>query len=649
MPYCDVSPTPSTMTPRIDPPTLPAERPRTAPWLRRQWLAWCAALTCLLALAWLAYFWTERLAIDKLQSSGAQRLEVYVSSLENALEKYDFLPRTLELNKEVIHLLNTPGDPALVQSVNQYLEQMNTQAKSSAIYITDLRGITRASSNWREEASFIGDDVSFRPYVQDALRGTPGRFYGIGTTQGEPGYFFAHGIYQNGRMLGVATVKVNIEKLEKSWGQGADKVMLADEHGVIFLTSVPDWKYKTLAPLTPAVRQELVRTRQYHSQPLEVIPFLSDQPLGDGSRVISFRPQAVAGVRPRTSTSLMIQQTLKSPRNWQFLYLSDLGAARASAQAAAIFSCLTLSFLLLLFFYFRQRRQALAHKLAAREELQHAYDNLEAMVAERTSALETMTHNLSEEIAVRSLAEHKLHITQNELFQAGKMAVLGQMSASITHELNQPLTALRTMSSNAAILLERGRLDDVKGNLDRIGQIAARMGVITGQLKVFARKSTTSLTPVSLTTAIANALFLVERRLELDKVRFVQHIAADDVFALCESNRLEQVLVNLFANALDSMAGCPQRTLTVDVSEDADKVLVRVCDTGPGLSSDAYGHLFEPFFTTKPQGVGLGLGLAISEQITRQFGGALRAENAPTGGAVFSIELRRAPQEDNHV
>ena len=116
------------------------------------------------------------------------------------------------------------------------------------------------------------------------------------------------------------------------------------------------------------MRQELVRTRQYHAQPLEVIPFLSDQPLGDGSRVISFRPQAVAGVRPRTSTSLMIQQTLKSPRNWQFLYLSDLGAARASAQAAAIFSCLTLSFLLLLFFYFRQRRQALAPRRAGRED-----------------------------------------------------------------------------------------------------------------------------------------------------------------------------------------------------------------------------------------------------------------------------------------
>jgi two-component system C4-dicarboxylate transport sensor histidine kinase DctB len=574
---------------------------------------------------------------------------VYISSLENALEKYDFLPRTLELNKEVIRLLNAPGDPALLDSVNLYLEQMNAEAKSSAIYITDLGGITRATSNWRQKDNFVGDDVSFRPYVQDALRGTPGRFYGIGTTHREPGYYFAHGIYQHGRMLGVATVKVNIEKLEKSWIQGSDKVMLADENGVVFLTSVPAWKYKTLAPLAADVARQLARTRQYHAQRLDPIPFLSEQPLGDGASVVSFRDQVQVGARARTSSSLMTQRKLNSPRDWQFLYLSDLSASRSNAQAAALFSCMALSFLLLLFFYLRQRRQALAQNLRAKEALQHAYDNLEAMVAARTSELETMTHNLSQEIEVRNQAEQKLHITQNELFHAGKMAVLGQMSASITHELNQPLTALRTMSDNAVILLERGRLDDVKGNLASIAQIAARMGAITGQLKVFARKSTTSLTSVSITTALANALFLVERRLEVDNVRYSQHIAPDDVFALCESNRLEQVLINLFANALDSMAGCARRALTVEVERRADQVLIRVGDCGPGLPEEVRERLFEPFFTTKPQGLGLGLGLAISEQITRQFGGALRAENGPGGGAVFTIELRAAPQEQHHV
>ena len=629
----------------------PRARQGASQWSGRQSMAWCLVLACFLLVVYLVYFWTERIAIGKLQAGGAQRLEVYVSSLENALEKYDFLPKTLELNKDVIRLLQTPDDPALVASVNQYLEQMNIQAKSTTIYISDLNGYTHAASNWRGKDSFIGDNVSFRPYAQDALRGTPGRFYGVGTTNLEPGYFFAHGIYQNGRMLGLATVKVNIESLERRWVQGADKVMLADEHGVIFLSSMPAWKYRTLAPLAPEVRALLDQTRQYYAQRLEPIPLLSDRRLGNGARVIAVREPALPGAPARTSSSVMTQLQLKSPRNWQFIYLSDLAQARSSAQAAAAFSGVVLGFFLLLFFYLRQRRQALAHKLRAREELQYAYDNLETMVAERTSELNAMTQSLSQEIAVRSQAEHKLHLTQNELFQAGKMAVLGQMSASITHELNQPLTALRTMSDNAVILLDRGRLDDARKNLATISQIAARMGAITGQLKVFARKSTTSLTSVSIPNAVGNALFLVERRLQVENVRFTLDAPGEDVFALCESNRLEQVLVNLFANALDSMAmaACAVRSLTVEVRRADNKILIGVADSGPGLSDEVRERLFEPFFTTKPQGVGLGLGLAISEQITRQFGGVLRADNPPGGGARFTIELQIAQQEEKHV
>src|SRR5207244_676275 len=127
-----------------------------------------------------------------------------------------------------------PDDATLRGDVNQYLEQLNRQSHSTTMYLVNLKGVTQAASNWREPDSFVGDDVSFRPYVRDALRRAPGGFYGVGTTRGEPGYFFAHGIYHNGRMLGVATVKVNIEKLEQGWAQGADKVLLSDAHGVVF-------------------------------------------------------------------------------------------------------------------------------------------------------------------------------------------------------------------------------------------------------------------------------------------------------------------------------------------------------------------------------------------------------------------------------
>lgn len=619
-------------------------RQALARWSSHQWMAWLTAAVGGLMLAGLAYLWVEQITIAKLRVNGAQRVETYAASLENLLGKYDFLPRTLELNPDVLGLLQHPDDAALRQSVNQYLERLNLQARSTAIYIVNLKGITQATSNWREKDSFIGDNVSFRPYVRSALQGSPGGFYGVGTTRGEPGYFFAHGIYLNGRMLGVATVKVNIEKLERTWVQGADKVMLSDENGVIFLSSVPEWKYRVLAPLSPEVRARLAETRQYFSHTLDPLSIAYDAQAADGSGKVRLRSADASG-RQSWLPRMLLQKRALSPRQWEFIYLSDLSQARANAQAAFLFSCLLLGFFVVLFLYLRQRARTERQRRRAVDKLQAAYANLETMVAERTSSLSEMAQNLSEEIAVRREAEKKLQITQNELIQAGKMAVLGQMSAGITHELNQPLTALQTMSDNAVVLLERGRLDVVKSNLQSISQIVARMGTITGQLKVFARKSSTALDPVPVQTAIANALFLVERRLELERVGFRMQVQCAGAQALCDSNRLEQVLVNLFNNALDAMRDSPMRQLTVSVDRSGERVIIGVTDSGPGLSDEVCKHLFEPFFTTKPQGQGLGLGLAISEQVIRDFGGILRAEPASGGGARFVIELRTVQEQ----
>ncbi len=598
-------------------------------------LAWCAALAVGVAFACAAYWWTERINTERLRAAGAQRLEVYAASLENLLDKYDFLPHMLELDKDVLALLEHPGDSARRQEVNGYLERLSRQASSRIIYIVDLQGRTLAASNWRQKDSFVGDSIGFRPYLQDALRGRPSGFYGVGTTSGEPGYFYARGVHRDGRMLGVAVVKVNIEEQERGWVQGADKVMLADANGVVFLSSAPAWKYHTLRPLSGSVRARLEQTRQYHRLPLPALPLRRDDARADGTRVVAIGD----GAPP-----LLAQTRSMAPRNWTYTYLSDLSQARANARAAALFACMAYGFLLLLFLYLRQRQRGILQRLQAREQLQEAYDNLELMVAERTARLARTTQSLGDEVAVRRQAEQQLHRTQNELYQAGKMAVLGQMSASITHELNQPLTALRTMSDNAVLLLERGRIDEARQNLAKISQIVARMGGITGKLKSFARKSNAPLAPASIHTAIANALVLVERRLELDKVAFTLDISQGDIYALCDINRLEQVLLNLMTNALDALGALERgarRELSVSVTEAPGSVQIRVRDGGPGLSDEARARLFEPFFTTKPQGEGLGLGLAISEQIIRDFGGSLRAGQSDTG-ACFIIELKTA-------
>ena len=602
---------------------LPQAQPRQHQHVRT---LWGLVLLAGLALPYLAYWWADRLTTERLRESGAQRLEVYATSLENLLDKYDLVPRMLELDKDVVQLLEQPGDEDVRHRVNEYLEGLNKKAESSNIYIVNLQGRTQAASNWRQKDSFIGDDVNFRPYIRNALRGRPGGFYGVGTTSLEPGYFYAHGIYKEGRMLGVAAIKVSIESQQRSWTQGADKVALVDPNGVIFLSSDPDWKFKSLKPLSAGVRAELEQTRQYFAQALPALVLRHDEALANGNRLLAIHD----GGPGRGSAPLMLAQTRSlAPREWTFIYFSDLNAARGNASVAFLFALLAYGFLILLFLYWRQR-------VRTKEEL-------ERMVDERTASLARMTKDLSKEVDVRRQAEQQLQITQNELFQAGKLAVLGQMSASITHELNQPLTALRTMSDNAILLFERGRLDDVRNNLKTISQVVARMGTITGKLKGFARKSNAELGPVSIHTSISNALVLVERRLQLDKVSFQLRIDQADIYALCDSNRLEQVLLNLMTNALDSMAGSDVRELLLEVSSKPGRVLIRVADSGPGLSEEARARLFEPFYTSKPQGEGLGLGLAISEQIIRDFGGTLRAEQAQRG-ACFVIELKAAQE-----
>ena len=199
---------------------------------------------------------------------------------------------------------------------------------------------------------------------------------------------------------------------------------------------------------------------------------------------------------------------------------------------------------------------------------------------------------------------------------------------------------MRTLSDNALTFLERGRASHAEANLRMIGELIERMGRITSQLKRFARKAPTQLQPVVAAEAINNALFLVGQRLRKDKVELTFDPQQAGARVLADANRLEQVLVNLFANALDAMAGATVRRLDVMVDTDGDMTVIRVRDTGTGLSEAVRARLFEPFFTTKEQGTGLGLGLAISDGIVREFSGALKAADRSGGGAEFSIYLR---------
>ncbi|MBY0299308.1 MAG: sensor histidine kinase, partial [Methylobacterium sp.] len=280
----------------------------------------------------------------------------------------------------------------------------------------------------------------------------------------------------------------------------------------------------------------------------------------------------------------------------------------------------------------RRIRARLAEEAARREEL-------ERRVQERTQALTDANAQLRAEMEERQRAEAERERLGRELAQAGRLAALGQFAASMAHEINQPLAAIRTYADNAAILIRRGRVEDASANFSAIGRLTERIGGLTRQLKGFARRASGRREPVSLGHVVHNALEVVEVRVGAAGVTLDIALPDPAPIVLGDGPRLEQVVVNLLQNAIDAVAGRPAPRVAVRVTRAGPKAVLEVSDNGPGIPEEVRGQVFDAFFTTKADG--LGLGLAISRGIVEECGGTLAAGNGETG-AVFRIELVRA-------
>jgi two-component system C4-dicarboxylate transport sensor histidine kinase DctB len=624
---------------------------------RRWWgfaVALGAGLVLLCALTWLV---SVQRGLAALQESTATRADRYAATLESTLDRYEFLPALVSLHPFVRGLLQAPGDPARVAAANHYLAEVNRRSHASATYVIATNGIALAASNAGEPGSFVGTDYRFRPYFQIAARGEMGRFYAIGITSDEPGYYIAQPVESGGKVIGVTVVKLNLEWFQRAGGGSAEPLMVSDAHGVIFLSSVPGWQYRTLGPLPPELHDELGKTRQYHDRdvtplPLEpltspVTAWLAATALDPGARLVRVRAN---GTNPdgseRADRYLELGRKV-GPANWTMQVMAPLDPVLANARNATVAAALAYACICLLLVNWRQRRQRARDMQYSRRLLEAAYDELERRVEARTADLMAINEKLEDEVAERTRAESELRAAQDELVQASKLAALGQMAAGITHELNQPLAALRTFSDNTRVLLERGQLGAAEGNLSAIADLTERMGKITGQLKLFAGKARPPRRSVQVRAALEHVLALLAPRLSAVALHVDGLDALPGIAVRADELKLEQVLLNLIGNALDAIASAApaQGRIDLSVRADAGAVTIEVRDNGTGIPPEDLPRLFEPFFTTKETGQGLGLGLAITSSIVREFGGQLSAANADGGGAVFTIVLTRAPAE----
>lgn len=558
----------------------------------------------LVASLWLAGGVAERQALIAHGHESRRQLELYAQALHIQVERFRTVPALLALDAEIGQLLQSPEDPALRQHLNRRLERLNQAAGSTVLYLLDRQGMTIAASNWRDWSSFVGNNYGFRPYFRDAMGSGAGRYFAVGVTTGVPGYFLSQAVLdRQGQPLGVLVVKLELEEMQRDWAGQGGVLLVADTLDIVILSNRPAWRFRHLNPLGEATRERLVAARRYAEQTLEPMPTERLERLD--THLELRRVKGPDGERR------YLWQALSLPaENWT-LYLLEapqvVAAEVRNQRLAAAGAWLALCFLLL---FLAQRRQNRRLAQRSRHELEH-------LVAMRTQELRT---------------------AQDELVHAARMAALGQMSAALAHEVNQPLTALRMQLGSLRLLNAQGRTDELQAGLDQADGLIQRMAALTAHLKTFARKSPGGLSErLALGRLLDQALLLLAPRVRADAVHIVRDIPAD-AWVAGDAIRLEQVLINLLHNALDAMAGQAERRLEIRAHRAGEHWCLSVADNGPGIADEALDRVFEPFFTTKPVGQGLGLGLAVSYGIVRDLGGSLEAGNGPCG-AVFTLRL----------
>jgi two-component system C4-dicarboxylate transport sensor histidine kinase DctB len=229
---------------------------------------------------------------------------------------------------------------------------------------------------------------------------------------------------------------------------------------------------------------------------------------------------------------------------------------------------------------------------------------------------------------------------QAELVQAGKLAALGQLSAGISHEINQPLTAIGHYAHNGVKLLQQGRTTEAMDNFEQISSLTKRSTMIITRLKSMARKHRDSVQPVCLNQVVEHVLTLLKSHPEAQNTQISVAMKLQKNTVMAEQIQLEQVVLNLLSNALDAVAdNTHAKKIAIECVHSEGQVELRIADNGPGVAPELYEQIFNPFFTTKEVDQGLGLGLSISYNIIQDFGGQLAVVRHPMKGAIFSLRL----------
>lgn len=573
----------------MTPPSPEFTHRRLRRWLMRLGVVGLVALA--MATLWVSNsFLTERFTADT-RNRAQLRLALYAGSIMSELNRTAVVPLLLARDPTLIGALSTSDFATTTQRLIGFQKESGT----AAMLLLDSDGRAVAATN----RNLLGTQHRNLPYFVEALRSNETVFTVTQIETGGYEFNYSRRLTADKRNIGVIVVRADLGALERSWIGTSEAVVVTDSEGRVILTTERGWRGRTLAealserPARSAVFSAIEAAADWGPVPPDA--YLSGQALLRTDGRIPFRGwrltsfTAYASVRQQVNTVLALEAM-------GFALLLSLGLFAASRRA---------------------RRQTRAFQ---RESIE----------------LRQLNARLQREIAEREKAQNELRVAEQTLVQSSKLAALGEMSASVSHELNQPLAAMKTYIAGAQLLIRRRRTEEAVASFQRIDDLIERMTAITRQLKSYARKGSDDVAPIDLRRSVDAALAIMEPQINRLKTEIVTDLPPEPVIVLADRLRLEQVIINLLRNALDVLKPQDDRRIEILVRRGSAAVL-SVRDNGPGIADlDA---LFEPFYTTKAPGEGVGLGLAISTGIVKDFGGRLTAHNGASGGAVFEVTL----------
>ena len=557
---------------------------------------WTKALVGLLVLAaavvlWILDGWLRDNFTLDTRNRAELRLVLYAGNVEAELLRTQVVPVMLSRDPVLREALQSGS----YTTISQLLIDLQSEVGSASIELLDTQGRVVAAT----DRNRLGVNRASDPGFVDARRSNDTTFSVQERDSGGYGFSFARALRQSGQLLGVITVEVDLAKFERSWAGFADAVALMDSEGRIILSTEPRWRGKSEA--------EALELRDAPTAIQRAFRATADW-TGRG-------PDAFVA-----NEGVLRSDTRIRHRGWRLVSYTRFDGVRNRVNGVLAGAGFGFALLLALVFYLLSRR---AWQTSARIESE-------------SIELRALNRRLQAEVAAREKAQGELKVAEQTLAQSSKLAVLGEMSAGVSHELNQPLAAMKTYLAGARLLITRRRTEEALVSFQRLDELIDRMGAITRQLKSFARKGGEAFAPIDLRGCVTEALAMMEPQLRAGRVLVVRTLPRTPVMVMGDPLRLEQVIVNLMRNAVDAMdeANAPQIDL---ILTEGDTVTLTVRDNGAGIAD--IDRVFEPFHTTKPAGRGVGLGLSISSRIINDHGGRLTAQNLAEGGAAFNITL----------